>query len=263
MVDALSKEAITARLRTATMGQLVEVHERIDSTQTRAVMLARVNTPEGAVVLAESQTAGRGRLGRRWHAPPGSGLLMSLLFRPRLTPAQAQRITMICSLAVVQAVHEMTACQARIKWPNDIVIGSRKLGGLLTELGVDGGRLSYVVVGLGINVNLDLGDLPEVMTPPTSLSQELGHPVSRLELLLSILDGIELRYAQLRAGWSPHEEWRRHLATIGQRVKVGISSEEAVEGLALDVDEDGALLVEGDGGAPRRVLVGDVTLRAH
>jgi BirA family biotin operon repressor/biotin-[acetyl-CoA-carboxylase] ligase len=261
--DALSAEEILARLGTAYIGRHLERYTEIDSTNTRAVALARAGAPEGTLVLAERQTAGRGRLGRRWHAPPGSALLMSLLLRPPLPPTRAQWATMVCAVAAAEAVEATAGLEVGIKWPNDLVVQGRKLGGVLTELGArDANTLDYVVVGLGLNVNLDPAALLEAITPATSLAAELGRPISRLDLLLAWLIRVEAHYGRLRVGVSPREAWRRRLATLGQPVQVG-SAEEVVAGVAEDVDEDGALLVRTAGGALRRMLAGDVTLRGH
>lgn len=262
MDGPLDGAEIRARLNTRIVGRALEVHPVIDSTNDRAVALARGGAPEGLVVVAEEQTAGRGRLGRRWHAPPGGALLVSLLFRPPLEPAQAQRVTMVCSLAAVRAVGEVCGLQARIKWPNDVVVADAKLGGLLTELGVSAGALEYVVVGIGLNVNLDVAQLPDLAAPATSLSAELGRPVSRPDLLVAFLRRVDDLYLRLRSGWSPREAWRDALATLGREVAVG-TPEETVHGVAEDVDDDGALVVRTPGGEARRILAGDVTLRGH
>jgi BirA family biotin operon repressor/biotin-[acetyl-CoA-carboxylase] ligase len=261
--DELTRQAIVAHLTTRTIGRCLEVYPELDSTNTRAVALGRLGAPDGTVVVADVQTAGRGRLGRRWLAPVGSALLFSILFRPELQPSQAQRIAMICSLAALEAVYDVSGVAAQVKWPNDLVVAGRKLGGMLTELGLTpDGRLSHVVVGMGLNVNLDPAALPEVMTPPTSVLAETGHTISRAALLAALLAGVEQRYERLRSGWSPHEEWRGRLATRGQAVQVG-TPDEVIVGVAADVDADGALLVQTPNGDLRRVLVGDVTLRGE
>ena len=262
MCDALSRETILSRLATRVIGRSLECHQRIDSTNARAVALARSGAADGTVVLAEWQTEGRGRLGRRWFSPPGSSLLMSLVLRPSLAPRQAQRATMICSLAAVEAIAQVTGLTAQLKWPNDIAVDDKKLGGVLTELGSEGRRLTYVVVGMGLNVNLDVSALPTIMAPATSLLEQTGHRVSRTDLLVVLLRELEIRYDRLAAGWSPHSEWREHLDTLGQRVQVS-SCESLVEGTAEDVDADGALLVRTDRGELRSVVVGDATLRGH
>jgi BirA family biotin operon repressor/biotin-[acetyl-CoA-carboxylase] ligase len=262
MSEALTRESIQAALKTRLVGRYVEAYTEIASTNVRAVELARSGAPDGAVVVADTQSAGRGRLGRRWFAPPGTSLLISLVLRPELEPAKAPRATMLCSLAAIEAIRQVSGVRAEIKWPNDLVVGERKLGGVLTELGLSGASLDYVVVGMGINVNLAPGSLPEVMTPPTSLLAETGRSASRLALLTALLEGVEARYERLQAGWSPHAEWRQHLATLGQSVQIG-TPEEVIIGQALDVDADGALLVLTPEGTQRRILVGDVTLRGH
>ena len=262
MTDPLSPVALEAHLTTRLIGRHLEFHEEIDSTNTRAVNLAKRGAPDGTLVVAEHQTRGRGRLGRRWCAPRGTSLLLSLVLRPRLLPRQAQRAMMICSLGAVEAIARTTGLAARLKWPNDLVLHGRKLGGLLTELGLGAGHLDYVVVGMGLNVNLDASALTGFASPATSLSAALGHRVSRLELLVTLLQEIETRYDRMSAGWSPHEEWREHLATLGQRVRVR-GSQGIIEGTAEDVDQDGALLVRTSDGALCCVLAGDVTLRGQ
>lgn len=262
MPEALTEAAILEGLMTRYLGRCVEVYPEIDSTNRRAVAWAQEGAPDGALVLADHQTQGRGRLGRQWFAPPGSSLLFSLILRPPLAPWQAQRATMICTLAAVEAIWETTGLDAQIKWPNDIVLAGGKLGGVLTELGLCDRRLDYVVVGMGLNVNLDVNSIPEAITPPTSLLAARGDKVSRLALLLALLARAEAHYEALRGGWSPHTAWRERLATLGQQVQVG-TPEEVIEGLAEDVDADGALLVRTGTGNLRRLLVGDVTLRGH
>lgn len=260
MDDPLTPAAIQARLGTRWLGRTLEVYESLDSTQTRAVALARAGAPAGTLILAEYQTQGRGRLDRRWHAPPGSSLLLSLILRPALAPSQAQRATMICSLAAVRAISQVAGLAAQVKWPNDILVGGKKAGGMLTELGARGAALDYVIVGLGLNVNLDVRDLPATLTPATSLAAEAGHSIPRLELLVAFLEHLENYADRLAAGWSPREEWRGALATLGQLVRVG-TTEGVLEGLAEDVDEDGALLVRSADGRLHTILAGDVTLR--
>ncbi len=263
MTMDLSAEAIRARLQTRLLGRELHYYDEIGSTNDEAVRLARAGAPDGALVIADHQVAGKGRLGRRWFAPPGSALLLTLLLRPPLAPTLAQRGTMVCTLGAVRAIAALTGVPAQIKWPNDLVVQGRKLGGVLTELGpVTAGRLDYMVVGMGLNVNLAPADLPETMTPPTSLLAETGVPASRLALLARLLAEIEALYLPLRAGWSPHEAWRAALATIGQAVQVG-TVDEVISGQAVDVTDSGALVVQDANGARHTILAGDVTLRGH
>ena len=256
----LSPERIAAALHTRLVGRHLEAHHEIDSTNTRAAQLAVEGAADGTLVIADAQTAGRGRLGRAWHAPAKSSLLLSVVLRPPLSPTQAQRMTMLCSLALVEAIHTVTGVRAHIKWPNDVQIRDRKVAGLLAEAGLRGDRLSHVIVGMGVNVNLDVSMLPPLMAPATSLSDELGRRVSRLDLLVAVIEAIEARYLEACQGWAPHTEWRQHLATLGQHVRLR-EGNEVVEGMAEDVDPDGALLLRTADSGLRRVLVGDVTLR--
>ena len=262
--DSLSAAAIGEGLTTAYLGRSLYYQPCMSSTQDEARRLAEEGAPEGTLVLADYQSAGRGRFERRWYAPPGSSLLLSLLFRPVLAPDRAQRLTMICALGVLDALTALDGDLGRrvgLKWPNDIVCEGRKLGGILTEGSVKGQELEYVVVGLGLNVNLDPGGLPKgLLVPATSLSHALGRPVARRPLLWSLLAAIEGRYERFKSGEEPVGEWGASLQTLGQQVAVR-SGDELVEGLAEAVDLDGALLVRQADGRLRRLLVGDVTLR--
>lgn len=258
--EELTAKAITQGLPTKLIGRRVMVYQRLGSTNDKAKRLAEVGEPEGTLVIADEQTAGRGRLQRLWWAPPGTALLMSLIFRPDLAPHQAQRLTMLCSLAICEAITGTTGLAPAVKWPNDVLLRGRKVCGILTELGLKGPRLAYAVVGMGININVDFSEVGELAHTATSLAQELGHEVSRLELLRAILVGIDKRYARLRAGENPHAEWAARLATLGQRVVVTTPSEQ-LRGIAVGVDDDGALFLRDENGRLRRILAGDVTLR--
>ncbi|MFQ6058412.1 MAG: biotin--[acetyl-CoA-carboxylase] ligase [Anaerolineae bacterium] len=261
-MDKLSPARIKEGLKTTFVGQNVVYYPSIGSTNDAAKELATRKAPEGTLVIADVQTAGKGRLGRRWLAPAGTSLLLSLLFYPDLAPHQAPRLTMLCALATVGGIQALTGLSPRLKWPNDILIRDKKVGGILTEAGVTGGRLDYAVVGLGLNVNFAPAQIPELAATATSLSQALDREVPRVPLLQTILEGIEERYRRLRAGWSPHEEWAAHLVTLGQEVRV-VTPWGVKEGLAEAVDEDGALLLRRDDGSLARIATGDVTLRVR
>jgi len=259
--EKLTAETIRRGLTTRLIGRQVVVYPRIGSTNDEAKRLAEDGAPEGTLVVADEQTAGRGRLQRTWWAPAGTALLMSLILRPDLAPHQAQRLTMLCSLAICDAIAGTTGLVPAVKWPNDVLLRGRKVCGILTELGIEGPRLAYAVVGMGVNVNVDFGGAGELTHTATSLAQELGREVSRLELLRAILINVEERYARLRAGESPHAEWAARLATLGQRVIVTTPTEQ-LSGIAEGVDADGALLLRDENGVLRHILAGDVTLRA-
>ena len=243
--------------------------EQVGSTNDVAKDLASQNAPEGTVVVSEKQTAGRGRMDRRWLAPAESSILCSILFRPNLSPGQAHRLTMLCSMAAADAVEGLTELPVFIKWPNDLIVTSRdsrdqhqawrKLGGILTETGMTGGKLEFIVVGIGVNVNVPPDLLPHLASDATSLLAETGREFDRSALLAALMEGLELRYEQLKRGQSPREEWAARLATLGQRIRVA-TPDGTLEGVAESVDEDGALLLRTDDGVRHRVVTGDVTL---
>ena len=259
----LDVDRIKSCLRTAYVGQQIEYRARTASTNTVAKLLAGQGAPEGTVVIADLQDAGRGRLDRRWLSPSNANLLLTIVFCPSLRPSEAQRLTMICALATVDAIQTVTGLSARLKWPNDILVSGKKVGGILTELGLRGGELGFAVVGIGLNVNMSQDDLPEELRPvATSLAEELRCDVDREDLLCALLARIETRYDALRAGEAPVDEWMRNLATLGELVTVNEPhGAMRLEGIAEAVDEDGALLLRLADGSLRRVLAGDVTLR--
>jgi len=273
-MDALDSSQIQASLKTRVFGRELVCLPRTGSTNDVARELAAQGAPEGTVVVADEQVAGRGRMGRRWLAPSGTCLLCSILFRPDLLPTQAQRLTELCSLATADAVEQIANLHAAIKWPNDLIISNpesgvsgsgswewRKLGGILTESGVMEERLEFVVVGIGVNVNVEPEVLPSLAPDATSVLAEVGRPADRVALLVALLSGVERRYERLRAGASPHAEWAARLATLGQPVTL-TTSDGTLTGVAEAVGEDGALLLRTPDGTLRRFLFGDVTL-AH
>ncbi len=263
---ALSQRQIEKALRQMTFWRKVVYLPVTGSTNDVAKGLAAQGAPEGTVVVADEQTAGRGRLGRRWVAPPSTCLLCSLLFRPSLSLSQANRLTMLCSLAAADPAKEIAGLQVFLKWPNDLIVQSpawKKLSGVLTETGmtrhIAGTQLDFVIVGIGINVNVPPEVLPDLDSNATSILVETGREVDRATLLIALLAGVERRYEALRAGESPHQEWAVRLATLGRPVKV-TTSDGVLAGVAESVDEDGALLLRTLDGALHRLLAGDVTL---
>jgi BirA family biotin operon repressor/biotin-[acetyl-CoA-carboxylase] ligase len=263
-MERLDLERIRARLGTSFVGRSMHHWEALPSTMDEAWRLAKAGAPDGAVVLAEEQTAGRGRLKRSWWAPAGSSLLLSVLLRPGWPARQAQRLTMVCSLAVCEAIAAVAGVRADVKWPNDVLIDGQKVCGILTELdvrpGPSGNQLETAVVGIGINVNVDFEGAPKLMAPATSLMLAAGRRISREDALVALLEGIERRYVATRKGRSYRGEWAERLATLGREVQVRDSTE-LWQGVAMDVDADGALLVRAEDGTVQRVVAGDVTLR--
>jgi BirA family biotin operon repressor/biotin-[acetyl-CoA-carboxylase] ligase len=255
-MDKLSAEAVASGLGTRWLGRKIAYYESIGSTNEEACRLALAGAPEGTLVLADEQTAGRGRLQRRWVSPRGQALLFSIILDPPLSPRDAYQLTMISSLACMHAVQHQTGLRLAIKWPNDLLLDGKKLAGILGELGQAGEQLC-AVVGIGLNANVDLTPWPDLHEQATSLRQALGRPVPRLPLLQEILRHFEARYDRLCAGYSPYEEWAANLATLGRAVRV-VTSEETLAGQASGADPDGALRLTLVDGTVRRVLVGDV-----
>jgi len=269
-LSELSQAAIQQGLATLRMGRPVHVAESVNSTNDLARSLARAGAVEGTLVIADEQSAGRGRLGRQWWAPPGSSLLLSLVLRPPVAAPQTVWLTMIAGLACAEAVESHTGLRPGLKWPNDVVFSGRKLAGILTEVETAADQLVFAVVGMGINVNVDFrqDSAPvELRDSATGLSQMLGHPVDRLSLLRELLIRLEQRYDAILSGRSPHAEWSERLLTLGKRVRVvtshkgtrGVHGEE-LEGRAVGVDANGSLLLRLPDGQVQPILAGDVTV---
>jgi BirA family biotin operon repressor/biotin-[acetyl-CoA-carboxylase] ligase len=214
---------------------------------------------EGAVIIAEEQTAGRGRPRRTWLSPRGS-IALSIILYPDV--AYLPSLIMLTSLAVAHSIEAVTGLKPGLKWPNDVLINGRKVCGILIESEVRGSRADYTVIGIGINVNLNLSDFPEIPPTATSLSDELGREVSRLEIIRHLLVEVEQLYLNLQAGGSVYEEWRDNLVTLGRRVHVSWG-ETVYEGIAESVARDGSLLLRHQDGSLTRIVAGDVTLRDH
>jgi BirA family biotin operon repressor/biotin-[acetyl-CoA-carboxylase] ligase len=255
--DDLSMAAITRGLETRFIGHKVLYYPRLTSTMEAARREAKRSAPEGTVVIADEQTAGRGRLGRAWLTPRGN-IALSLVLYPRLV--ELPPLIMLASLAVVRSLKTVTGLKAQIKWPNDVQIKGRKVCGILIETDVQKNKTNYAIIGIGINVNLRRGDFPpEIESLATSLSEELGREVPRLNIIRRLLVEIEELYLTLRAGGSLYEEWQDNLVTLGQRVRVK-SADGTYEGMAESVDRDGSLLLRGADGQLTRIIGGDVTL---
>jgi len=259
MTGSLHAPALVHALAGRPLGHPVYVFQQIGSTNDEAKRLAAAGAPEGALVVAETQTAGRGRAGRRWVTPPRAALAVSLVLRPTLTAAQATRLTMLAGVAVCAALEGVAGVQPALKWPNDILLGGRKVGGILVESGLDGERLDYAILGLGLNVSA--GPPPEqVQFPATALEAEAGRPVDRLTLLVAVLDALTTHYPSVAEGKGLHAAWQARLAWLGEAV-TAYTAEGELHGVAEGVDDDGALRLRLASGETRRLLAADVRLR--
>lgn len=253
----LSPASISRELKTRFVGQRVLYYPSLTSTMEVAKREAQQGTVEGTVIIADEQTAGRGRLKRIWLSPKGS-IALSVILYPNVTYLPS--LIMLASLAVVHSIKTVTGLGLQIKWPNDVLINSRKVCGILIESAVRGNTVNFATIGIGINVNLKLADFPEISPIATSLSDELGTAVSRLSLIRCLLVEIERLYLALSAGGSVYEEWRDNLVTLGKKVRAH-TGEAVYEGIAESVDRDGSLLLRGSDDSMTKIIVGDVTLR--
>lgn len=258
--DALIPSEIKHGLKTRILGREVISYKKIDSTNTAAYLLAEKGLKEGLVVFAEEQTGGKGRHGRKWVSPPKGGIYFSVLLRPDISPNEIPAITLAAAVAVAKAIRELSGLDAMIKWPNDILIGGKKVCGILTEMKAEQDKADFVIVGIGVNVNTKFKYLPK---GATSVREEMGavDNVSRVELAKKILERLEAEYVLTKdKGFSPViEEWKSLSAMLGSRIKVSLPSR-TCEGIAHDIDPDGALIVRLDSGVLERVSSGDVDI---
>jgi BirA family biotin operon repressor/biotin-[acetyl-CoA-carboxylase] ligase len=236
------------------------------STNDIARDLAEQGEPEGTAVFADEQTRGRGRAGKSaWLTPANTSIALSIVLRPELAPAALAALSMLAAVAVVDAIKAETALVASLKWPNDVLIGGRKVAGILVASALAGTRVRYAVVGIGINGNFraeSLGPLPDAALPPTTLLDERGRPVDRERLLACLLDNLDDSYRRLRIGGVVPvlRQYTDRLGTLGRMVRV-LAPEGVTEGVAEDVTLDGALVVRLPDGTRRTFSYGEVTVR--
>jgi len=260
--DLLLPDEIRTALKTKILGQEIYYFADIDSTNNEAKKRAAAGCPEGTIVVAEAQNSGRGRLARGWFSPSGAGIWLSLVLRPPFSPQEAPKCTLLAAVALAKAIKTVTQVNCGIKWPNDILYNGKKLVGILTEMSAEMDAINYVVIGMGINVNVGPEEFPpELAEIATSLSILVGQPVSRLTLLAEVMKQLEEAYhVILKDGFAPIlEEWRGHSITLGQAVNV-VGVNRQFSGIAVDIDADGALLVK-TGNGIQKVVAGDVSIR--
>lgn len=244
-------------LKTQIIGKKILFFEEVDSTNNKAKQIA-LEEKEGTVVVSEMQTSGRGRRGREWQSPKG-GIYVSFILKPNVPPEKSPQITLVSSLALVETLNSMNVkLNAKIKWPNDVLISEKKISGILTELSADMEKINYIVVGVGVNLNTDITNLPE---NATSLKLEMEGEVSVKLFLKSFLEHFDSIYQmyldgginQIIGGWKDNSD------TLGKNVRI-IGINETYEGLAKDIDENGALILKTKA-KEIKVYSGDVSLR--
>jgi len=255
----LLPEEIEPDLNTQLMGKHILHYVEVPSTQDIAAELAIDGVPEGTLVITEMQTKGRGRKGRTWISLP-EGVFLSLILRPNLTPSRVAQIPLIAGIALVKAIKQTTSLQPVIKWPNDIIISNKKVGGILTEMSSEIDSVNYIVMGIGINVNTPTSLLAEPTAGiAASLIDECGEYVSRAKLVQCFLCEFEIIYKIFLASGFPSvkDEWKALNNTIGSQVKVNDGVKD-IEGKAIDIDNDGFLLVRQKSGDISKIISGDV-----
>jgi BirA family transcriptional regulator, biotin operon repressor / biotin---[acetyl-CoA-carboxylase] ligase len=261
--DALLADDLLARLgNTKVIGRDVRVFEQTTSTNDVAEKLGRDGVRQGVVVFAESQTKGRGRLGRKWISPQRKGLWFSVLLRPDLRPQETTQLTVAAATALRRAIQAETGLKTEIKWPNDVLVGGKKVAGILTELSAELDMVRHVILGIGVDVNFGAGEFPaELKKTATSLKMECGQTLSRAELAVTVLRELDEDYSRVcaRNFAALADEWERNCTTIGKDVTVQIGNRK-VRGCAESLDDAGALLLRTEHGRLEPITGGDVTL---
>ena len=243
------------------IGREIFFYETVGSTNTVASDLAE-KTIEGAVVIADSQQKGMGRLGRKWESPPGVNIYMSIILRPKIEPKEATLITIMAAVACATALRRVTGLHVTIKWPNDLMVSDKKIGGILSELKTDHGRIISAIVGIGMNVNVDIDTYPaDVQEGATSVKNETGMSYSREVVISEILNEIDYWYKILNGMGKGILllEWQKLTSTLGREVKVTVGKE-TFTGLAESIDSEGMLILRLPSGMLKKINSGDLTI---
>lgn len=256
--DRLTEIELKWKLGADTIGRKIYSYQEIASTNDAARDLAVSGEKEGSVVIAEYQTRGRGRLGRKWVSPRGKGVYLSIVLRPDILPRRLSAVTLFTALSVAKTIREFADLPALIKWPNDILVNKNKVCGILTELNGEADKVNFVIVGIGVNVNTSKELLPK---GAASLSSEKGKGISRIEFAKALLKGLDSYYRLFTNGKLKEiiEEYKSLSAVLDRRVEINYHNR-LISGQAVDVDDEGALILRMDSGFNERILAGDVTM---
>ena len=259
------KVGIQSLLNTEFIGRELRFFNTVESTNSTLKALASEGAVDGTVIISDAQSMGRGRMGRDWSSSAGLGIWMSILLRPKLHPAMIQSLTLLTAVAVSKALEAYPDIIPGIKWPNDILLGNKKCCGILTELSAEAERVSWVVTGIGININQLETDFPEGLQPTaTSLRQHIkqGAPLNRCDIAAQVLNQFERIYCDylLNGPSQMLKEWKERSVTIGRRVNL-IKDQTTIAVKALDIGVDGRLVVEYDDGTIEEVISGEISLR--
>ncbi|AFS79361.1 bifunctional protein biotin operon repressor/biotin--[acetyl-CoA-carboxylase] synthetase BirA [Gottschalkia acidurici 9a] len=263
--DVLSEEEVKEYLKTKYIGRNILYYDSIDSTNNEAKNIASKGNEEGTVVIAEEQIQGRGRLGKNWTSPKGKGIWMSIVVRPDIEPMDASKITQITAASVYRAMKEMEI-EVSIKWPNDIILNGKKVCGILTEMSGEMMKINYLVIGIGVNVNIEDDEFPdEVKEKATSLKRELGKTINRKALVGKILNNFEYFYEEMTIKNNIEEAiniCREKSILIGKKVRV-IQKNQELERVAVGLTDDGELLVKDEDGNITKLISGEVSVRGE
>jgi BirA family biotin operon repressor/biotin-[acetyl-CoA-carboxylase] ligase len=258
--DVLMPESIQTGLKCRLVGSQVRCFDETDSTNLQACRLGDEGEADGLVVIADRQSSGKGRLGRQWESPAGVNLYASILLRPPILPFEAPKLTFLSAVAVCRAITICAGLQPTVKWPNDILLGGAKVAGLLNEMSSETDQVHYVVLGIGVNLNMRADQFPaDLRYPATSLAMVTGQPVSRLDFTRTLLQEIDALYlAYLEQGSAPiMSAWTELCDLTGKSVQVDCN-DLRIEGTMIGLAEDGALLVRDKAGKIESVYAGDV-----
>lgn len=262
--DSILPTEIKANLKTNKIGQNIIYFEQVDSTSLHAKRLAEHDFEEGTAILAEEQLKGKGRLGRAWASAKGKGIWMSLLLKPKINPTDAAKITLMAACAVCKAIEEVCEIYPQIKWPNDIVINGKKLCGILTEMSAELDEINHLIVGIGINVNIQPHEFSEeIRAIATSIEIEKENPILRKNLVAAILNHFESYYDVFTKTGSIQDliaEYKQKSAILGKEVRV-ISSTIEQRGIAYDISEEGQLQLKLEDGSMKEIISGEVSVR--
>lgn len=246
------------KLKTKYIGKGLHYFDEVNSTNEKANELA-VDVEEGTVIIAEKQKKGIGRFGREWISPKG-GVYVSVILKPKISPIDASKMTLIAGIVVAKVIRKL-GLDAKLKWPNDILIHRKKVGGILTSISTKEYKIDYIIVGIGINANVDISTFPkEVQKSVTSLKEELKREVSTEKIIEDILYEIEMNYEifKFKKGNFTYllNEWKRLSDTIGKKVKINMRTE-VIEGEAVAVNSDGALILKLEDGSLKNIIAGE------
>ncbi len=257
-----NKETFKNKLAGKLIGHKIYCFSEIDSTNDEAFELAAAGSPEGTVVIADSQAKGKGRLQRTWHSPAGMNIYTSIILRPDLKPENAPQISILAGVAVAEIMDNFCPGMVNLKWPNDVLLKGKKVCGILAQMKTSASRVDFIILGIGINVNIDYNQLPQdIKNTATSLAIETGRKISRQELIIGLYENLAKWYKKLMAGGfsAVKEKWLSMAPMIGKKVQI-MSGNEVVSGKALGIDERGALLLLTAENRRIKISAGDATI---